>query len=120
MNPGRRKVAGVPCFPGRLPITIFPMQPELEALLVLQDRDQKIKVLREQQRSLPTAKKGLEAKLASARQIFDHAKQRGKENEVERRTLQLAVEGKRGAIARTRRSVTSSRTFRDWRIVSWS
>ena len=34
------------------------MQPELEALLVLQDRDQKIKALRHQQKSLPTEKKG--------------------------------------------------------------
>ena len=76
------------------------MQPELEALLVLQDRDQKIKVLRQQQKSLPTERKGLEAKLASAKTLLEHAKQRGKENEVERRKLQLEVEGKRGSIAR--------------------
>ena len=76
------------------------MQPEIEALLVLQDRDQKIKSLRQQQKSLPVEKKGLEAKLASARQVLDHAKQRGKENEVERRKLQLEVEGKRTSIAR--------------------
>ena len=58
MNPGRRKVAGVPCFSGVTPLNHFVMQPELEALLVLQDRDQKIKVLRQQQKSLPTEKKG--------------------------------------------------------------
>ena len=118
MNPGRRKVAGVPCFPGRLPITIFLMQPELEALLVLQDRDQKIKVLREQQKSLPTAKKGLEAKLASARQLFEHAKQRGKENEVERRKLQLDVEGKRGAIARFKTQQQATRKNEEYQALN--
>lgn len=100
MNPGCRKVTGVPCFLGPLPINHFGMQPELQALLILQDRDQKIRALRQQQKSLPTERKGLEAKLASAKQLLEHAKQRGKENEVERRKIQLDVEGKRGAIAR--------------------
>ena len=76
------------------------MLPELEALLVLQDRDQKIRALRQQQKSSPMERKGLEARLSSAQQIFDHAKQRGKENEVERRKLQLEVDGKRSSINR--------------------
>ena len=100
MNPGRRKVAGVPCFSDVTPLNHFVMQPELEALLVLQDRDQKIKVLRQQQKSLPTEKKVLEAKFASARHLFEHAKQRGQENEMQRRKLQLEAEGKRQSIIR--------------------
>ncbi len=76
------------------------MRQDLEALLVLQDRDQKIKALQAQQKNLPREKKTLEDKLASARVVLDHAKQRVKENEVEKRKLQLEVEGKRGSIAR--------------------
>ncbi len=74
------------------------MHEDLEALLILQDRDQKIKALQNQQMSLPREKKALEDKLATARTLLDHAKQRVKENEVERRKLQLEVEGKQAAI----------------------
>lgn len=74
------------------------MHEDLEALLILQDRDQKIKAVQNQQKSLPREKKALEDKLATAKTLLDHAKQRVKENEVERQKLQLEVEGKRGAI----------------------
>lgn len=94
------------------------MQPELEALLVLQDRDQKIKALRHQQKSLPTEKKGLEAKLASAKQLLDHAKQRGKENEVERRKIQLEVEGKRGSINRFKTQQQATRKNEEYTALS--
>ncbi len=76
------------------------MRPDLETLLVLQDRDQKIKALQTQKKSLPRDKKALEDKLATARLLLDHAKQRVQHNEVERRKLQLDVEGKRTAIGR--------------------
>ena len=52
------------------------MRPDLEALLILQDRDQKIKVLSSQQKNLPRDKKVLEDKLAAARQLLDQTKQR--------------------------------------------
>lgn len=78
------------------------MRPDLEALLVLQDRDQKIKVLQTQQKNLPREKKALEDKLASAKLLLDQARQQTKGNEVDRRKLQLEAEGKRGAIARFR------------------
>ena len=76
------------------------MRPDLEALLVLQDRDQRIKALQAQQKNLPREKKALEDKLATARLLLEHAKQRSKENEVARQKLQLEVEGKRTSIGR--------------------
>ena len=94
------------------------MQPELETLLVLQDRDQKIRALRHQQKSLPTEKKGLEAKLASAHQLLEHAKQRGKENEVERRKLQLEVEGKRTSIGRFKTQQQATRKNEEYTALS--
>ena len=81
------------------------MQPELEAL-------------RQQQKSLPAEKKGLEAKLASAKQLVDHAKQRGKENEVERRKIQLEVEGKRGSIARFKTQQQATRKNEEYTALS--
>ena len=76
------------------------MRQDLETLLVLQDRDQKIKALQTQKKSLPRDKKTLEDKLATARLLLDQAKQRAQHNEVERRKLQLDVEAKRTAIGR--------------------
>lgn len=76
------------------------MRAESEALLILQDRDQKIKALRNQQKSLPKDKKALEDKLLAAKTGLDAAKMLVKENEVERRKLELEVQGKRGSIAR--------------------
>ena len=76
------------------------MRPDLEALLILQDRDQKIKALQTQQKNLPRDRKGLEEKLATSRLLLDHAKQCSKENEVARQKLQLEVEGKRTSIVR--------------------
>ena len=76
------------------------MRSDLEALLILQDRDQKIKALQAQQKNLPREKKSLEEKSSTARLLLDHAKQRSKENEVSRQKLQLEVEGKRTSIAR--------------------
>ena len=94
------------------------MQPELETLLVLQDRDQKIKALRHQQKSLPTEKKGLEARLASAQHLLEHAKQRGKENEVERRKLQMEVEGKRTSIGRFKTQQQATRKNEEYTALS--
>ena len=76
------------------------MRQDLETLLVLQDRDQKIKALQNQKKSLPRDKKALEDKLAGARLLLDQAKQRAQHNEVERRKIQLDVEAKRTAIGR--------------------
>ena len=76
------------------------MRSDLAALLVLQDRDQKIKALHAQQKSYPLEKKSLEGRLATAKQVLEHARQTVKANEVERRKLELDVEGKRTSIGR--------------------
>jgi predicted nucleic acid-binding Zn-ribbon protein len=76
------------------------MRAEVEALLILQDRDQKIASLKLQQTSAPKEKRNLETRLAAARDSLEQARQRVRENEVERRKLELEVEGKRTAITR--------------------
>ena len=76
------------------------MRAEVQALLVLQDREQKIKALHAQQKSYPLEKHNLEGKLATTRTLLEHARSLVKGNEVERRKLELDVEGKRGAINR--------------------
>ncbi len=76
------------------------MRAEVESLLILQDRDQKIAALKSQQTAAPREKRALETKQAAARESLEQAKARVRENEVERRKLELEVEGKRTAINR--------------------
>jgi predicted nucleic acid-binding Zn-ribbon protein len=76
------------------------MRAEVEALLILQDRDQKIATLKHQQAAAPKEKRTLESRLTAARDSLEEARQRVRANEVERRKLELEVEGKRTAIAR--------------------
>ena len=76
------------------------MRAEVEALLILQDRDQKIASLKHQQTAAPKEKRSLEARLTAAHDALDQARQAVRANEVERRKLELEVEGKRTAITR--------------------
>ncbi len=94
------------------------MRPDLEALLILQDRDQKIKILSSQQKNLPRDKKMLEDKLAAARQSLDQTKQRVKENEVEKRKLELEVEGKRSAINRFKTQQQATRKNEEYQALT--
>lgn len=76
------------------------MREVIEALLVLQDRDQKIRSVQQQLAALPRERKSLDDKLAAARIAMEQAKQRSKENEVERRKLEVEVQAKQTSIAR--------------------
>ncbi len=65
------------------------MQPELEQLLILQDRDQKIKKIRTEVKSLPSQKAELERQLATSAAGLEAAKMRAREVEVHRKKLEL-------------------------------
>ena len=94
------------------------MRPQIEALLILQDRDQKIVSLRGQQTNAPRERRKLEAKLAAARDSLDLVKQRAKENEVERRKLELAVETKETAISRFKTQQQQTRKNEEFQALS--
>jgi predicted nucleic acid-binding Zn-ribbon protein len=76
------------------------MLQEIEQLLVLQDRDRKIRTLKAELKMAPTERKELEAKLAAASQQFEAAKLKGKEIEVERKRLENEAQSKRDTIAK--------------------
>ncbi len=65
------------------------MQPELEQLLILQDRDQKIKKIRTEVKSLPSQKAQLERQLAASAAGLEAVKMRAREVEVHRKKLEL-------------------------------
>ncbi|HEX8295774.1 MAG TPA: C4-type zinc ribbon domain-containing protein [Chthoniobacteraceae bacterium] len=76
------------------------MLPEIERLLILQDRDRKMRTLRQELKVAPMQRKELEAKLAATSAHFEEAKLKAKEIEVERKKLEIEAQSKRDQIAK--------------------
>ena len=67
------------------------MRAELEQLLILQDRQQKIRQIENEIRNLPLQRKHLESQLAESAASLDAIKQRARQVEVDRKKLELDV-----------------------------
>jgi uncharacterized protein len=76
------------------------MLPEIEQLLILQDRDRKLRLLRQEQKNAPLQRKGLEERLAGAQKQLEEVKQKAKELEVERKRLENEAQTVRDRIAK--------------------
>jgi len=76
------------------------MLPEIERLLVLQDRDRKVRTLQQEVKMAPLERKELETKLAAANAGLDAAKLKFKENEVARQKLQVDAQIRRDQIGK--------------------
>jgi len=63
----------------------------LEKLLILQDRDQKIRQIQLEVKTLPQQRKNLEAQLAANAATLESLKQRARQLEIERKKLELDV-----------------------------
>ena len=76
------------------------MHPELGQLLVLQDRQQKIKQIQAEIKTLPIQRDHLEAQLAASAAIVDTLKQKGRHLEMDRKKLELDVGTRAETISR--------------------
>lgn len=76
------------------------MHSELEQLLILQDRDQKIRQIRTEIETVPLRRKSLEAQLAASKASVETLKQRARQMEVDRKKLELDVGTRTDTIAR--------------------
>ena len=76
------------------------MHPELEQLLVLQDRQQKIRQIENEVRTLPLQRKNLEGQLAASAAAVEALKQRARHVEVDRKKLELDVGTRQESISR--------------------
>ena len=76
------------------------MHPELEQLLVLQDRQQKIKQIQTEIKTLPLQRKNLESQLAASAASVDALKQKARQVEIERKKLELDVGTRTESISR--------------------
>jgi uncharacterized protein len=76
------------------------VHPELEQLLVLQDRQQKIKQIQSEIQTLPLQRNHLESQLAASAAGVDALKQKARQLEVERKKLELDVGTRNETISR--------------------
>ena len=65
------------------------MQPELEQLLILQNRDQKIKQIRTEMKTVPMQRAQLDAQRAAAETALEAVKAKARDVEVHRKRLEL-------------------------------
>ena len=78
------------------------MHSELEQLLVLQDRQQKIRQIETEIRTVPLRRKNLESQLTASAAALENVKQRARQVEVDRKNLELDVGTRQQSIARLR------------------
>jgi uncharacterized protein len=76
------------------------VQAELEQLLVLQDRQQKIRRIESEIKNLPLQRKHLESQLVESAASFEALKQKTRQVEIERKKLELDVATRNESIAR--------------------
>jgi predicted nucleic acid-binding Zn-ribbon protein len=76
------------------------VHPELEQLLVLQDRQQKIKQIQTEVETVPLQKKSLEAQLAASVAGVEVLKQKARRVEMDRKKLELDVGTRTESISR--------------------
>jgi uncharacterized protein len=76
------------------------VQAVLEKLLILQDRDQKIRQIQLEVKTLPQQRKNLEAQLAANAATLESLKQRARQLEIERKKLELDVGTRQNSISR--------------------
>jgi uncharacterized protein len=78
------------------------VQVELEQLLILQDRAQKIRQVEAELRSLPLERKSLDSQVAAASASLEATKDRARHVEVEKKKLELDVGTRNESISRLR------------------
>ncbi|MFL6588677.1 MAG: zinc ribbon domain-containing protein [Chthoniobacterales bacterium] len=76
------------------------MQAELEQLLVLQNRDQKIRQIKTEIKTIPQQRQNLEAQLAASAAALNALKSKGQHLEMDRKKLELDAGTRRESINR--------------------
>jgi predicted nucleic acid-binding Zn-ribbon protein len=94
------------------------VQAELEQLLVLQDRQQKIKQIQTEIRSLPLQRQNLEAQLAASAAALGALKHKAQHLEMDRKTLELDAGTRRESINRLKTQQYETRKNDEFRAMA--
>ena len=93
------------------------MQSELEQLLILQDRDQKIKQIQNELTTVPRQRVQLEVQIAAATARLEALKQRGRQVEVDRKKLELDAGTRTESINRLKTQQYETRKNEEFRAI---
>ena len=93
------------------------MHSELEQLLILQDRDQKIRQIRTEIETVPLRRSSLEAQLAASRASVESLKQRARQVEIDRKRLELDVGTRTETISRLKTQQYQTRKNEEFRAI---
>jgi len=93
------------------------VQSELEQLLILQDRDQKIKQIQNELTTVPRQRVQLEAQIAAATARLEALKQRGRQVEVDRKKLELDAGTRTESINRLKTQQYETRKNEEFRAI---
>jgi len=94
------------------------VQAELEQLLVLQDRQQKIKQIQTEIKSLPLQRENLEAQLTASAAALSAIKHKAQHLEMDRKTLELDAGTRRESINRLRTQQYETRKNDEFRAMA--
>lgn len=90
----------------------------IEKLLILQDRDRKIRRIESELAHIEPERQGLKGKTSSAQTSLDAAKQRVKQAESDRKRLELDVEAKKSQIERYANQQLQTRKNEEYRALA--
>ena len=93
------------------------MHSELEQLLILQDREQKIRQIRTEIETVPLRRTSLESQLAATRASLDALKHRARQVEVDRKRLELDVGTRTETISRLKTQQYQTRKNDEFRAI---
>ena len=93
------------------------MQPELEQLLILQDREQKMKQVQSELRTVPQQRAQLESQLKASTAALEAVKLKAQQIEVEKKRLELDVGTRETSIARLRTQQYETRKNEEFRAI---
>jgi uncharacterized protein len=94
------------------------MLKEIEQLLLLQERDQKIKMFRAELETVPLEQQRIAQLVAAKSNAFDQVRQRNREVEMQRKMLELDAQARRDSIAKYKTQQYQTRKNDEFQAIS--
>jgi predicted nucleic acid-binding Zn-ribbon protein len=94
------------------------MLKEIEQLLLLQDRDQKIKMFKAELETVPLERERIEQFVAAKSSAFDQVRQRSRDVEIQRKMLELDAQSRRDSIAKYKTQQYQTRKNDEFQAIS--
>ena len=94
------------------------MLKEIEQLLLLQERDQKIKMYKAELETVPLEQRRIDQFVAAKSNAFDQDKQRARDVEVQRKMLELDAQSRRDSIAKYKTQQYQTRKNDEFQAIS--